>query len=60
MNFNGNAKFFPAQVFKNEGAADFYLFVKPGKVNWSIWSDLDGKERYIRSGSAGLRCVANP
>jgi len=47
-------------VFKNEGAADFYLFVKPGLVNWSICSDLDGKERYIRSGSAGLRCVASP
>ena len=34
--------------------------MKPGKVKWSIWSDLDAKERYIRSGSAGLRCVGSP
>ena len=48
-----------AQVFKLEGG-DCYLFVKPGKVDWSIWSDLRDKKRFIRSGSAGLRCPASP
>ena len=33
--------------------------------NWSIWSDFEGTQkergtRYIRSGSAGLRCPAHP
>ena len=36
-----------------------YLFVKPGKVNWGIWSDLKGEKRFIRSSSAGLRCPAS-
>ena len=43
-----------------EGTTDCYLFVKPGKVDWSIWSDLRDKKRFIRSGSAGLRCPASP
>ena len=34
--------------------------------SWSIWSDFEGTEgeiggtRYIKSGSAGLRCPAHP
>ena len=43
-----------------EGSFVCYLFVKPGKVNWGIWSDLKGKKRFIRSGTAGLRCPASP
>ena len=52
--------FFLSQVFKLEGAADRYLFVKPGKPNWGIFSDLKGEKGFIRSGSAGLRCPASP
>ena len=52
--------FFLSQVFKLEGAADRYLFVKPGSSNWGIFSDLKGKKRFIGSGSAGLRCPARP
>ena len=48
------------QVFKLEGSTDCYLFVKPDMVNWGIWSDLTGENRFIRSGSAGLRCPASP
>ena len=58
-----SSTFFLSQVFKLEGDTDCYLFVKPGMVTpppWSIWSDLDGKERcmYIQSTSAGLKCAA--
>ena len=65
MNIKTKASFFLSQVFKQEGAADCYLFVAPGFYKftcclWSIWSDLDGGIRYIRSGSTGLRCAANP
>ena len=48
------------QVFKLEGSTDCYLFSKPGYGNWAIWSDLNGEKRFIRSGSAGLRCTARP
>ena len=51
---------FFSQVFKLEGQTDCYLFVKPGKINWAICSDLKGEKRFIRSGSAGLRCPASP
>ena len=58
---------FISQVFKLEGAADRYLFVKSDRyswgifwMNWGIWSDLKGEKRFIRSGSAGLRCPARP
>ena len=37
-----------------------YLFVKSGRVNWGIWSDLKGEQRFIRSSSSGLRCPASP
>ena len=49
-----------SQVFKLEGSFDCYLCVKPGYSSWRIWSDLKGKKRFIRSGSAGLRCPASP
>ena len=51
-----------------EGSADCYLFVKPGKEamhpyadfwNWSIWSDLKGSSRYIKSASASQVCPAH-
>ena len=45
-------------MFKLEGPIDCYLFVKG--ISWSIRSDLKGKKRYIRSGSAGLPCPADP
>ena len=49
------------KVFKLEGSSDFYLFVKPGKTNWAIWSNLAKYgQRYIRSGSAGQACPAYP
>ena len=51
---------FLSQVFKLEGAADRYLFVKPRNTSWAIFSDLKGEKRFIRSGSAGLRCPARP
>ena len=43
-----------------EGSFGCYLFVKPDYNNWRIWSDLKGEKRFIRSGSAGLRCPARP
>ena len=53
-------------MFKLEGSADCYLFVKAGKIdirddfwNWSIWSDLKGRSRYIKSGSASQVCPAH-
>ena len=53
-------------MFKLEGSADCYLFVKPGKIdirddfwNWSIWSDLKGSSRYIKSASASQVCPAH-
>ena len=52
--------FFLSQVFKLEGSDDRYLFVKPGKVAWSICPDLKGENWYIRSGNAGPRCPASP
>ena len=48
------------KVFKLEGSSDFYLFVKPGKTNWAIWSNLESGQRYIRSGNAGQACPAHP
>ena len=49
-----------SQVFKSKVAGRF-LFVRPDKVSWSISSDLrSGDKRYIKSGSAGLRCPASP
>ena len=45
-------------MFKLEGPIDCYLFVKG--ISWSISSDLKGEKRYIRSGSAGLPCPADP
>ena len=48
-----------SQVFKSK-VAERFLLVKPGKVSWSICSDLSSDKRYIRSGSAGLRCPASP
>ena len=38
-------------------APGFYKFTS---CLWSIWSDLDGGISYIRSGSNGPRCAANP
>ena len=57
MNFD-----FLSQVFQLEGAADRYLFVNNYNnwPSWAIWSDLKGEKRFIRSGSAGLRCPARP
>ena len=49
-----------SQVFKLEGSTECYLFVKLDDASWSIWSDLIGETRYIRSGNAGLRCPASP
>ena len=48
-----------SQVFKSK-VAERFLFVRPDKVNWSISSDLNSDKRYVRSGSAGLRCPASP
>ena len=45
-------------MFKLEGSIDCYLFVT--FKYWSICSDLKGEKRYIRSGSAGLPCPADP
>ena len=47
-------------MFKLEGSADRYLFVKPGRVNWSIRSSLDAEKELIHSGSAGESCPAHP
>ena len=44
------------QVFKLEGSAVCYLFVKPDECDWSIWSGLDGEKRYIKSRSSGQSC----
>ena len=55
-----NLSFSFSQVFKLEGAADRYLFVKPGWSSWAIWSDMNGEKVFISSGSAGLRCPASP
>ena len=48
-----------SQVFKSK-VAERFLFLKSGWVSWSISSDLSSDKRYIRSGSAGLRCPASP
>ena len=48
-----------SQVFKSK-VAERFLLVKPGEVCWTISSDLSSDKRYIRSGSAGLRCPASP
>ena len=45
-------------MFKLEGSIDCYLYIKGS--NWSIWSDLKGEKRYIRSGAARLPCPADP
>ena len=55
-----NLSFSFSQVFKLEGAAERYLFVEHGTISWGIFSDLKGEKRFIRSGSAGLRCPARP
>ena len=47
------------QVFKLEGSAVCYLFVKPDECDWSIWSGLDGEKRYIKSRSSGQSCPAH-
>ena len=47
------------QVFKLEGSAVCYLFVKPDECNWTIWSGLDGEKRYIKSRSSGQSCPAH-
>ena len=46
-------------MFKLEGSADCYLFVKPNENNWSIWSGLDCEERHIKSRSSGHSCPAH-
>ena len=60
MNIKRKASFFLSQVFKQERGAGCYLFHDRSTCCWSIWSDLEGGIRYIRSGSNGPRCVANP
>ena len=45
-------------MFKLEVSIDCYLYIKG--TSWSICSDLKGEKRYIRSGSAGLPCPADP
>ena len=47
-------------MFKLKGSVDRYLFVKPGKLNWSIRSSLDAEKEFIESGSAGESCPAHP
>ena len=47
-------------MFKLEGSSDCYLFVKPGMSNWSIWSNLVGDKRFIKSGRARHDCPAHP
>ena len=48
-----------SQVFKQEGAADCYLFVKPGQLTyWVLCSCLEGKKGYLGSGRSGPRCVS--
>ena len=44
-------------MFKMEGPANCYLFVKPND-DWSIWSPLNGEKRYIKSRSSGQSCPA--
>ena len=46
-------------MFKLEGSAGCYLFVKPNESRWSIWSGLNGEKRYIKSGSSGQSCPAH-
>ena len=45
-------------MFKLEGSAGCYLFVKPYEASWSVWSGLNGEKRYIKSGSSGQSCPA--
>ena len=47
-------------MFNLEGSVDRYLFVKPGKLGWSIRSSLDAGKKFIKSGSAGESCPAHP
>ena len=60
MNIKRKASFFLSQVFKQERGAGCYLFHDRSTCYWSIQSDFKGEIRYIRSGSNGPRCVANP
>ena len=65
MNIKRKASFFLSQVFKQERGAGCYLFHDNSTVPtccWSIWSDFKDVSgmSYIRSGSNGPRCVANP
>jgi len=48
------------KVFKLEGSDDHYLFVKPYRISWSIWSSLKAEKVYIKSGNAGQPCPAHP
>ena len=43
-----------------EGSDDFYLFIRPGWLSWSIWSSLKAEKVFIASGSAGQPCPAHP
>ena len=43
-------------MFKLEGSAGCYLFVKPNENDWSVMSGLDGEKRYIKSRSSGQSC----
>ena len=43
-----------------EGSDDYYLFVKPGWISWTICSSLKAGKVYINSGSAGQPCPAHP
>ena len=39
---------------------NYFLFVADGKINWAIWSSLEAKERFVKSGRAGQACPAHP
>ena len=46
-------------MFKLEGSAGCYLFVKPNENGWSIRSGLNGEKGYIKSRSSGHSCPAH-
>ena len=39
---------------------NFFLCVANNNVNWAIWSSLEAKEAFVRSGRAGQACPAHP
>ena len=39
---------------------NYFLFVADGMCSWAIWSSLEAKERFVRSGRAGQACPAHP